>query len=141
MSPHNPAPEVTHVVKTVVVEVGDYVDFNTGQWTTRIIVKDLVKGELPDSLIVSSSKEQLAVHLAFNFIDSGIVHGGTYTKRVTFNEILVPVAESEHLESYSVHSFYLSEEKVVLFRLFVKHINVPSRKVELSLAYFRYVKP
>jgi hypothetical protein len=141
MSSGNAVPEVIHIHKTAVVEVGDYVDFNTGQWTLRITVKDLVKGQLPDSLLVSSSKEQFAVHLAFSFGDMGMVHSGSHTKRVAFNEILVPVAESEHLESYSVHSFFLSEDKVVLFTLFVKHINVPSRKVELSLAYFRYVKP
>jgi hypothetical protein len=140
MTHGDPLPEITHIHKTVVVEIGDYVDFAAGQWTLRVTAKDLIKGQLPDSLLVSSSKEQLAVHLAFSFGDMGMVHGGSYTKRVAFNELLVPVTESEHLESSSVHSFYLSEERVMLFTLFVKHINFPSRRVELRLAYFRYAK-
>jgi hypothetical protein len=117
LTPGEAVPEITHIHKTAVVEIGEYVDFNTGQWTLRITAKDLVKGQLPDSLIVSSSKEQFAVHLAFNFGDMGMVHGGSYTKRVAFNELLVPATESEHLESYSAHFFYLSEDRVVLFTL------------------------
>lgn len=131
--------DITHLFKTYVVEVGDYVDFNTGQWTLRVTVKAIVKETLADTLFTSAQKET-AVHLAFSFEQLGFVHSGSRTKRIGINEIIVPVAESDHLESYSVHSFYLGEDRVVLFTLFVRHINIPSQKVEVSLAYFRYAK-
>ena len=92
--------------------------------------------KFPELMIGTLSSKQIGAHLSFS--GQGPIHGGSSTKPVGFNEYLVPVAESEHFESHSLYFFYLGEDRALLFRLLVRHINTHSQKVELSLGYFRY---
>jgi hypothetical protein len=63
--PHkNPQQEITFIQKTEVLNIGDYVDFETPQFSCRIELKDLVEDKLPDSPFNSSSTEKaIAAHL------------------------------------------------------------------------------
>src|SRR5438874_1066789 len=56
--------EMTFFQKTEVLNIGDYVDFETPQFSCRIELKDLVEDRFPDSLLNSSSTEKaIAAHL------------------------------------------------------------------------------
>ena len=137
----SPPSNITHIMKTEVMEIGDYIDFATPQFTVRITVKDLVEDKFPDFLNGLTS-ELLGVYIVISLKEASpaIFHRGSRTKVIKWNEYLLPVADSEHDESRSIFSFHITEDKAMVFRLFVKHINTHSRKVELSLGYFRYKK-
>jgi hypothetical protein len=137
----SPPSNITHIIKTEVMEIGDYIDFATPQFTIRITVKDLVEDKFPD-FVNGLTSELLGVYIAISLKEASpaIFHRGSCTKVIKWNEYLLPVADSEHDESRSIFSFHITEDKAMVFRLFVKHINTHSRKVELSLGYFRYKK-
>ena len=128
----------TLYIKTQTVSKGDYVDIALPKFTFRITVKDILETDFPDLLFGKASKE-LAAYLLLTSPTPLILSNGTRTKRIEFDKYFLPV-ETGNGENRSLFSFYLSEERVILFRLFVTHINVHSGTVELNWGYFRYSK-
>lgn len=139
----NPQRQITFIQKTEVLNIGDYIDFETPQFSCRIELNGLVEDKLPNSLFdLSLTEKTTAAHLILSPKSAegkmGMIHSGSRIKVVSLNEFVMPKAEPEDDESRSVFFFYLGEKLALVFRLFVKHINKHSGKAELKVAYFRY---
>jgi hypothetical protein len=117
------------------IEVGEYIDIPLFQGI-RVIAKDIVEDELPTGRLFVTQEKQWAAK--FEIREPWYFSVGTGIKQLSEYEFLIQVTEGSTQEFRSLYFFRISDELVLLFRIFVSHINLRTRTIEVDYGSFRY---